>query len=62
MVKAKITKVEEKGMFQNPPPKGLEFSFTWKVKGGKATLDDLTGEGLDGFKPVVEGEYEKKKK
>src|SRR5262249_40219129 len=33
VVKGKITDVEEKGNFPGKPPKGLEFSFKWKVKG-----------------------------
>ena len=61
LVKATITDVEEKGTFPNKPKVGLEFSFKWKVDGDKATLSDLTGEGLDDAKPVVEGEYKKKK-
>ena len=62
LVKAKITKVAVKGDFQNKPPEGLEFTFKWKAKGDTATLDDLTGDGLENAKPVVEGEYERKKK
>jgi hypothetical protein len=60
-VKAKITDVEEKGKFPAKPPKGLEYSFTWKVKGDTATLDNLKGEGLDDAKPVLEGDYKRKK-
>lgn len=60
-VKATVTDVEEKGTFPQKPPKGLEFSFRWKVKADTATLDELTGEGFDEAKPVIEGEYEKKK-
>lgn len=62
LVKAKVTKVEVKGDFQNKPAVGLELSFKWKAKGDIATLDDLTGDGLENAKPVVEGEYERKKK
>jgi hypothetical protein len=61
MVKAKVTDVEVKGEFKNKPPKGLEFTFKWKVKGDTATLDDFTAEGLEEAKPVLEGEYAKKK-
>jgi hypothetical protein len=60
-VKAKITKVEEKGMFQAKPPEGLEFSFKWKVKDNTASLDGLKGDGLEEAKAVLEGEYQKKK-
>ena len=60
-VKASISKVEEKGNFASKPPEGLEFSFKWKVKGDTATLDDLKGKDLDDAKPILEGEYQKKK-
>jgi hypothetical protein len=60
-VKAKITKVEEKGMFQAKPPEGLEFSFKWKAKGDTANLDDLKGQNLEEAKSVLEGDYQKKK-
>lgn len=60
-VKAKVTKVEIKGQFNAAPKEGLEFTFKWKVKGDTATLDDFEGEGLENAKPVVEGEYAKKK-
>lgn len=61
VVKAKITKVETKGDFKAGPKEGLEFSFKWTVKGDTATLDDLKGEDLDQAKPVLEGEYDRKK-
>jgi hypothetical protein len=61
LVKAKITDVEMKGTFPAKPPKGLEFSFQWKVKGDTATLDNIKGEGLDDARPVFEGDYQKKK-
>lgn len=61
VVKAKVTDVEEKGNFPPKPKVGLEFTFKWKVEGNTATLSDLTGEGLDEAKAVVEGEYKKKK-
>ena len=62
LVKARITKVEEKGTFEAKPPVGLEFSFKWKVKGDTATLDELKGDMVEDAKPVLEGEYERKKK
>jgi len=61
VVKAKVTKVEVKGEFKSAPKEGLEFTFKWKVKGDTATLDDFEAEGLENAKPVVEGEYAKKK-
>lgn len=60
MVKAKITKVKEIGKFPNELM-GLEFSFTWKVKGDTATLDELTGKELEIAKPIMEGDYQRKK-
>ncbi len=66
-VTIKITDVEEKGSFPSKPPKGVELSFTWKVKGDTATLDDFKGVGKEGelladaAKPVMEGEYARKK-
>lgn len=60
-VKLTVTEVEEKGTFPQKPPKGLEIGFVWKVKGDTATLDELTGEGIEEAKPLLEGEYEKKK-
>ena len=61
LVKAKVTDVEEKGNFPAKPKVDFEFSFKWKVDGNTATLSDLTGEGLDDAKGIVEGEYKKKK-
>ena len=61
MVKAKITEVEEKGSFPAKPKIGTEFTFKWKVDGDKATLSEFTAEGLDEAKPIMEGEYSKKK-
>jgi hypothetical protein len=61
LVKAKVTKIEIKGDFKAVPKDGQEFTFKWKVKGDAATLDDFTAEGLESAKPVIEGEYEKKK-
>ena len=61
VVKAKVTKVEIKGQFNAAPKEGLDFTFKWKAKGDTATLDDFEGEGLENAKPVVEGEYTKKK-
>jgi hypothetical protein len=61
VVKAVVTEAVEKGNFPPTPKKGFEFSFKWKVDGDKATLSDLKGEGLDDAKPIIEGEYKKKK-
>jgi hypothetical protein len=60
-VKAEVTGIEEKGEFPAKPAKGQQFSFTWKVKGDTATLDDFKGDGLEEAKPVVEGDYARKK-
>ena len=65
LVKAKITdfegKDELKEKVKDKLPAGLEFRFTWKVKGGSATLDDLTGDNTDHLKSHVEGDYDEKK-
>ena len=61
VVKATVTAVEEKGNFPPKPKVGFEFSFKWKADGDKAKLSDLQGEGLDDVKPILEGEYKKKK-
>jgi hypothetical protein len=60
-IKGTVTDVEEKGEFPAKPPKGLEFSFKFKVDGKKAKLTDFTAENAENAKPVVEGEYEQKK-
>ena len=60
-IKAEVIGVEEKGNFPSKPATGLEFSFKWKVKGDTGTLDDLKGPSLDEAKPIVEGEYDRKK-
>jgi hypothetical protein len=59
VVKAKVTKVVEKGEFPAKPKEGFEFSFKITIKDKKATIDDFKSE-LDGAKAVIEGEYEKK--
>lgn len=59
IVKAKVTKVVEKGEFPAKPNEGFEFSFKITIKDKKATIDDFKSD-LDGAKAVVEGEYEKK--
>ena len=61
VLKAKVTKVEVKGDFKAAPKEGAEFCFKWKAKGETATLDDFEAPGLEAAKPVLEGEYAKKK-
>jgi hypothetical protein len=60
-VKATVTEVEEKGEFPAKPPKGLEFSFKFKIDGKKAKLVEFAAENAENAKPVVEGEYTQKK-
>jgi hypothetical protein len=60
VIKNEVTDVAVKGNFPNAPKKGDKVSFKWVVKGDKATLSDLEGDGADGAKGVVEGEYKKK--
>ena len=61
VVKAKVTKSEEKGSFPGAPPVGMTFGFKWTAKGDTAELSDLTGEEVDQVRPIVEGEYKKAK-
>lgn len=56
-----VTDVKEEGTFPQKPKKGDKFSFKWEVKGDKATISDLKGDIADEAKPVVAGEYKKKK-
>jgi RNA polymerase sigma factor (sigma-70 family) len=63
-VKAKVTdfegKDEAKQKVKEKLPVGTEFSFTWKVKGEAATLDDVKGDSVEGLKAHLEGDYGKK--
>lgn len=59
VVKAKVTKVEEKGSFPAKPAKGFEFSMKVAVKDKKATVSDFKSEHEEA-KAAVEGEYVKK--
>ena len=59
VVKAKVTKVVEKGEFPAKPKEGFEFSFKVTIKDKKAKIDEFTSD-LEGAKAVVEGDYEKK--
>lgn len=59
-VTSEITDVEVKGNFPGAPKKGEKVTFKWVVKDNTATLSDLTGDGADGAKDLVEGEYKKK--
>jgi len=61
VVTAEVTDVEVKGTFPAAPPKGLKFTFKWKVDGDIATLSELMGKGIEEYKEVVEGDYKKKK-
>lgn len=61
VVKAEVTKVEEKGEFPMKPPVGFEFGFKWAAKGKTAELSDLTGDNPDSVKQIVQGEYKNTK-
>lgn len=61
LIKSEVTNVEIKGNFPGGPKKGEKVSFKWVVKGDTATLSEFEGDGADGAKDVVEGEYKKKK-
>ncbi len=56
-----VVDVIEKGEFPTKPTKGDKFSFKWVVKDDKATISDIEGTLDDEAKPVVAGEYRKKK-
>jgi hypothetical protein len=64
-VKAKVTEIDGKdGLKQKVEeklPVGTEFGFTWKVKGGTATLGDVTGDAAEPLKTHLEGDYDQKK-
>ena len=60
VIKSEVTDVEIKGNFPGAPKKGDKVSFKWVVKDDKATLSNLEGDGADGARDVVEGEYKKK--
>jgi len=64
-VKAKVTELAGKEEFKEKAkshvPVGLELTFTWKVKGETATLEDVQGKDVDVFKSHMEGEFAKKK-
>lgn len=57
-----IDKSEKVGEFPTVPDKGAKFGFSAALKGKDLVLSDLTGEGTDEAKPIVEGEYKPKKK
>ena len=61
-VKAKITSLEglKANDVKDKLPVGTEFGFTWKVKDGKATMEDYKSDKLEAFKSLLEGEYDKK--
>ncbi|QEL20163.1 hypothetical protein [Limnoglobus roseus] len=59
VVKAKVTKVVEKGDFASKTAKGFEFSMKVALKDKKATISDFKSEHTEA-KAVIEGEYVKK--
>ena len=60
-VKAEVTKVEEKGDFPAKVPVGYKMKFTIKVTGDTAKISDYEADNAEEARPVVEGEYKKKK-
>jgi len=64
LVKVKITELQGKEEFKEKAkshlPVGLEWSFSWKVKGDMATLEDVQGKDVDVIKQHMEGEFSKK--
>jgi RNA polymerase sigma factor (sigma-70 family) len=65
LVKVKVTgfegKDEAKEKVKALLPVGSAFSFTWKVKGDDAALDDVKGDQADHLKTHLEGAYTQKK-
>jgi len=63
-VQAKITDLEGKDEIKEKAktivPVGLEFRFSWKVKGETAALEDIQGKDVDALKSHMEGEFAKK--
>jgi hypothetical protein len=62
-VKSRVTELEGKAKekAREVIPVGLEFSFTWQVKDGIATLGDVKGKKVELLKSHLEGQYERKK-
>jgi hypothetical protein len=64
MVKARVTgfegKENAKKKVKELLPVGLKFTFTWKVKGDAAKLDDVKGKDTETLKSHLEGDFEKK--
>jgi hypothetical protein len=65
LVKAKVTghegKEEAKKKVQEHVPVGFKFTFTWKVDGDAARLDDVKGDDVESLKSHLEGDFKKKK-
>lgn len=62
VIKCELVKFEKIGDFPFEKEKGYKHSMKLVVKGKKAALSDLTGDGInDEAKKLVEGEYEKAK-
>jgi hypothetical protein len=61
-VQVKITELEgnKAAKAKEVLPIGLEFSFTWQVKDGVATLGDVQGKNVDMLKSHLEGKFDKK--
>jgi hypothetical protein len=61
-VQAKITELQgnKADKAKEVVPVGQEFSFTWQVKDGVATLGDLQGKNVDMLKSHLEGQFDKK--
>lgn len=65
LVKAKVTDFEgketAKAQIREKLPAGSEFSFTWSLKDGVATLGEVKGEEATLLKSHLEGKYDQKK-
>lgn len=60
-VKAEVTDVKEEGDFPAKVPVGYKMKFTIKVDGETAKISDYEADNAEDARPVVEGEYKKKK-
>ena len=63
VVKGKIVEVEEHGInIKDKLPIGMEFSFTWEVKGDTATLSNMKcDQGQEIMHNHLEGTFSRKK-
>jgi hypothetical protein len=59
--KATVKEAKEKGDFPSTPPVGYEFRGVFKIEKDTAKLSEFEAENADQVRPIVEGEYKRKK-